>query len=127
MTPENHIDWLTQQISTMTAKLHDSIEMHEKTLEEIRQRDRSVDYLSSGWRRLEENEDGDTEVVSYHHNAGRQVLATVPAWAEGMGEHIMHAQDDIERLLAENDRLRKLADLRGHQQLRRGLKELHNT
>lgn len=115
---------MNNRIADLTSKLMDTTELSEHKLEEIRARYLDILHLTSGFRRLESTPDGDTEVVAYHHNEGRLVLATVPEWANGMAEHIKHAQDDIDRLLKEVRRLQTKVDLQGERDLQARLREL---
>lgn len=118
---------MSDRIADLTSKLMDTTALPEHKLEEIRARYLNTMYLTSGHRRLEPTPDGDTEVVAYHHNDGRLVLATVPEWANGMAEHIKHAQDDIDRLLSEVRRLQTKVDLQGERAFQARLRELGKT
>lgn len=118
---------MNNRIADLSRKLMDTFELPKHKLEEIRARYLDTEHLTSGFRCLETTPDGDTEVVAYHHNAGRLVLATVPEWATGMAEHIKHAHADIDRLLTEVRRLQDEAALQRERAFQSHRRELDKT
>lgn len=102
---------MTDRITELTQELMNTTELSDHRLSRIRERQAAIEHLTEGVRHVEPTNDAEHAVVAHHPDEGRTVLATAPAGAEDLAEHLLHAQEDIAALLHEINRLNLIEEL----------------